>query len=321
MALCSNLRLPIHLAAMHGHGDMVLLLLEAAPNPVAAATCPDASCPGPLYHLLQYEHRQPDCAPLHTAAAMQRLLQLAPQSAEHTNLFGCTALHLAVSQDRLAEIALLLLAAGPGAASQANWQEELPLHCAACTSPPVLQQLLAVNPAAALHRTVADPHALGEPNNEVPLHFFACLATPHMLGILLAAAPAAAKAQDSQGHTPLQVALEAGRPDNASLLLASTPTQLALAALVGAGPAAAPLWPEFVSRQPLSAEQWQQVPHSSALGATLLAVLARSEAEAGELVRRLPYVQRRQLRAAARVLSRLPLPASVQRAILCRILR
>ncbi|KAL4430718.1 hypothetical protein ABPG75_005974 [Micractinium tetrahymenae] len=285
---------------------MVLFLLDRAPETVTALTWVHTL----LTLLLGYEAGQPASAPLKAEAAVRGVLQQAPELASWPDITHTRPMHYAVSQERLAPVAELLLQLAPAAAGQAGWKGNLALHGAAGTTPDFLQQLLAAHPAAAMAQNEA---------GEVPLHQFAKDASPGMLSSLLAAAPAAAGVADNRSRLPLQAALRSrpGRTRKARLLLAATEPPAAVAALAAAGKAAAPLWPEFVSRQPLSAADWQEVPlPCPSLGAALQVVVACSEQEAGEVVRRLHQADRERLRAGALALNCLALPASAHRSIL-----
>lgn len=86
---------------------------------------------------------------------------------------------------------------------------------------------------------------------------------------------------------------------------------------------AAYLWPDLVASHPLTPAQWQRVPTPCpGLGRALLAVLRRSEADAGRLVARLPAADWQRLRTFAASLHRaqkemgVDLPAPLVRHIL-----
>jgi len=71
------------------------------------------------------------------------------------------------------------------------------------------------------------------------------------------------------------------------------------------GDAALPLYPALVARQPLTPQQWAEVPvPCHGLGTVLPAVLERSVQEAALLVRCLPAADRQRLRTFALCLAR-----------------
>jgi hypothetical protein len=127
---------------------------------------------------------------------------------------------------------------------------------------------------------------------------------------LLAADPAAALLRDRDGRTPLQLALQWASVDVVRCLLAEAPRQPAselLAAIETAWhPESKPRFYALVAAlQPLTAAEWARVPTPCAgLGAVLPAVLERSIAEAGLLVRHLPTGDQARLRTLALCLAR-----------------
>ena len=152
-----------------------------------------------------------------------------------------------------------------------------------------------------------------------PLHCAARCGNAAAAAMLVSAAPEAVACRDGHGKTPLALALAWRRIAAARCLLELAPLQPAgdvLALLSSSGKPAMPLYASLVARQPLTPEQWAQVPTlCPGLAAALPAVLLRSTAEAGALVRRLPLADRARLRTAALCLGRtqqcLPAPLPI----------
>ncbi|KAL4425174.1 hypothetical protein ABPG75_009190 [Micractinium tetrahymenae] len=148
------------------------------------------------------------------------------------------------------------------------------------------------------------------------MHAAAIAGSVPAMRLLLAGHPEAAIVEDGIGRIPLshelprhsnmsaaKCLLEEGAPppaDKALALLAKALIPLGTANSM----AVQPLYAALVARQPLTAEQWAQVPSPCAgLGAALPAVLERSTAEAALLVQHLCAEERARLRAAAICLS------------------
>lgn len=139
----------------------------------------------------------------------------------------------------------------------------------------------------------------------------------------LAAAPGAALARNHAVRLPLHLALSRGFYDVAHALLAAwqLPREAGelLGALEGARGGTSPqLWVDVVCRLALTPEDWLRVPAGlPELRAALPAVLARSCAEAAQLMARLPAGDRDRVRTAALSLARaqrdagVPLPPAV----------
>jgi len=137
----------------------------------------------------------------------------------------------------------------------------------------------------------------------------ACPGNDCLTRMLLGAAPEAALLKNSEGNTPLELALRPSGNNNsvqvASILLQAGPSPLPptdklLHQMAGMGERGIPLYPLLIARQPLAAAEWALVPAPCpGLGAALPAVLARSAVEAGLLVGHLPIDERLRLRTAA----------------------
>ena len=156
--------------------------------------------------------------------------------------------------------------------------------------------------------------------------------------MLLATAPHTAfTTHFDTGTYPVHWALLRGHLDVARCLLESSPQPPASAVLQALSwwgsehhveEALAPLYVLLAARQPLMPAQWAQVPWPCpGLGATLPAVLARSEDEARQLVAHLPYADKLRLRTAALCVKRaercwrLQLPADLLRPLLLAALQ
>ena len=177
--------------------------------------------------------------------------------------------------------------------------------------------------AAALDSAGWTPLALAALNG----HMEAALA-------LVAAAPDTCLTRHlSTGYCPVEWALHNGHWAVARCLLEHGPQPPAAAVLKVLGlcshlanisdEAIAPLCVLLAARQPLTPADWQQLPAPCpGLGAALPAVLARSEAEAAQLVARLPPADKQRLRTAALCIGRversggLHLPGDVLRPLL-----
>lgn len=161
----------------------------------------------------------------------------------------------------------------------------LPLHCAVAAANTAAVQLLVEHaPGAALVRS------------HPPLGEAGLLPLQAALGL----AAAAGRCKWPRGGQPPAASLEATRP-----LLAAMPPSIALPVLQQRGELALPLFANLVEQWPLSRQQWQLVPcPCPGLGRALPAVLARSEAEAAQLVARLPPGDGQRLRTSALSLHR-----------------
>ena len=243
--------------------------------------------------------------------ALRHLLAAAPELATATDADGRTPLFYAASNVRT-DAVHMLLAAAPAAALVADKYNTVPLHAAAqAAGENLVRLLLAAEPAAAL---------LGDRLGKLPLYYAAQRGNCAIVRLLLDAAPAAASFRANlQSFLPLEEAIDqaATYRDHhlhafathflqvARLLLRATPPDDALAALAVNGELTLPLFADLAACRPLSPEQWQRMPvPCPGLGAALPAVLARSEAEAGLLVQRLPAEEQHRLRTAALALGR-----------------
>ena len=253
---------------------------------------------------------------------------------------GQTALHHAAGIGKVGVVRLLLEGA-PAAAAARDIHGQLPLHRAvsAMRREDAAYLLLEAAPAAA---------AAGDGGGSGPLHWAAMWGGEEVAPLLLAAAPVAIaprvrsrrkwksrRKRESEGEVeeseeaspgcPLEAAPLALTPylQVARLLLPHTPPEGALAALAAAGDVALPLFADLAACHALSTSQWQCVPAPCpGLRAALPAVLARSEAEAGWLVSRLPAPARTRLRVAALCLARAQrmLGIELERALVRRML-
>lgn len=251
-------------------------------------------------------------------AIVGMLLVAAPGAAAVQDSQGRTALHHAVACRNLL-LVRHILAAAPWSALVADTAGALPLHQAAASLLPtaeVARLLLAAAPAAAWAT---------DGQGATPLACAAAAGNAPLLDVLLAHDPDTAGMRNARhGRLPLETALDGlalggyacGRfAQAARLLLAHGPADALLPALATAGKRAAPMFADLVARLPLAQEQWQQVPAACpGLGCALPAVLARSEAEAGCLVARLPAPERERLHSFALCLGRaapqLPVPVA-----------
>ena len=245
-------------------------------------------------------------------------------------------------------MARLLLEAAPAAAMQATAVGHLPLHLASDDGhADVVQLLLQAAPAAAMVAAAADDgwgFAIGaadpeyDPAHALPLHLAALRGHAPVVRLLLAAAPQAAEAADSKGHTPLQLALARRNNGTVGALLGTGDASAVLRAVssaVGgvqhgrdagqAGPEAPTfLFADFLlapGRMPLAAADWALVPSPCpGIGRALPAALACSPAQAAQVVRRLRGAEKARLRTAALCLGRCILPGPVAALVLARIL-
>ncbi|EFN53972.1 hypothetical protein CHLNCDRAFT_58343 [Chlorella variabilis] len=237
-------------------------------------------------------------------AAVRQLLA-AGARADQGDQHGWLPLHVAsiFGHERVVR---LLLEAAPATALAVDLFESTPLHLAAeLGKVGVIQLLLSAAPAAASMLN-AETHS--------PIYYAACRSNAAVVQQLLEAAPAMAFALDAFGHTPLHWALRYSHFNGTAeqvmetaccLVQAALAVQPALGILLQYSQRSATLFTDLVARLPLSQEQWHSIPAPcSDLGRALPAVLERSTAEAGWLVRRLAKGQRKRLRAAALSLAR-----------------
>lgn len=154
---------------------------------------------------------------------------------------------------------------------------------------------------------------------------------------LLEAAPETALLRDNAGLCPLDLALRFGAAEVACCLLEGSPLPVTEQLLAALQPVATlrhghgwrrhfislPVYAFLVERFALTPAVWACVPSPSpSLAPALPAVLARSEAEAGQLVHRLPDAVRMCLQFAALCQARvervhgLQLPPDLHRALL-----
>lgn len=280
--------LPLHVVCQHGHLEVAKLLLHAAPNTATAAASVNGLLP---LHCAAF---------LGDAALVALLLQTAPAIATAANFSGFTPLHSAAAAVQAATAAQLLRAA-PHTAMAVDDQGFTPMHIAA---------------GRELHRA-------GE---------------GAVVALLLEAAPEAAAVKDARSKRPLDLALAGSLfdvpglgpnlPAARLLVLASdASTGQLLDALPRGGAAAHDLYAMMVARRALSTAEWERVPTPClCLERALPAVLARAEAEAGQLVRHLWGDDREQLRVGALCLLRaqrrhgISLPAAVVHWCLARCL-
>ena len=218
----------------------------------------------------------------------------------------------------------LLLSAAPGAAVVPDAAGHLPCHnaadCRGSSGLETLRLLIQAAPSSLLTHIAADHGGL-------PLHCALAAANTAAVQLLVEHAPGAALVRShpplgEAGLLPLQAALglaaaagrrkwpRGGQPPAAYLeatrpLLAAMPPSIALPVLQQRGELALPLFANLVEQWPLSRQQWQLVPcNCPGLGRALPAVQARSEAEAAQLVARLPPGDGQRLRTSALSLHR-----------------
>ena len=247
--------------------------------------------------------------PLHLAAAhgmpaaVELLLQAAPQAATAVDGFGLLPAHLAARQRAEGVVPLELLAAAAPATLAARAQNPTcltPLHHAASSANnDVVRLLLRRAPETALAHSRAFPW-----DHENPWQ-------PAQLPLKLALAGAMGRAIPGfLEATPTPMAYL----ETALLLLEATPPEAALPILTSAWQQQqldphqllSPLHATLVACWPLSEAQWQRVPAPCpGLGRALPAVLQRSEAEAALLVAHLPAADRQRLQAFALALHRM----------------
>eukprot|EP00887_Chlorella_sp_A99_P002399 scaffold10.g2399.t1 len=242
--------------------------------------------------------------PLHDAAeagdvaAIQRSrLAESPGDAMEGDFFGDLPLHRACRGGHTPAVELLL-AAAPGTASVASQAGKLPLHFAARSGDTVTIELLLA--------TVPGTASVATENDMMPLHFAAQSGSLAPVQLLLAAAPGAATVESAPAVLIRDDLLETLNEDG----LVAVDVVLALIAHVAAC-------------RTLSPADWAAIPAPCpGLARALPAVLARSTAEAAELVAHLPADHRSRLHTLALSLARmqrrlgLELPAHIVRRIL-----
>lgn len=252
--------------------------------------------------------------------------------AVHVNgvFLGSTALYEACCWGHL-ECAKLLLASGADHTVRHTVNGRTALHAAALGHGEGHVQCLASLLAAG-----ADPLATATSHvstyvgpGQTPLHIAAAFGSLAAARLLAEAAPAALKLVDNKGQTALATCIhraaslacsDASSPglrpyvDTARYLLSVAPPAPNDAALILSRLAAGqqwllPLLPHVAAHVALTSQQWAALPSPCpGLGAALPAVLRRSEAEAAQLVRRLPPASQQLLSTLA-----LSLGAAAQR--------
>eukprot|EP00887_Chlorella_sp_A99_P004086 scaffold23.g4086.t1 len=217
-----------------------------------------------------------------------------------------TPLHAAAIRGDVAAIRGIL-AESPGDALTADDRGDLPLKCAACRGDTAVAELLvAAAPDAA---PVADPYG------RLPPHAAAWRGRAAAVELLLAAAPETERAKANYGKTAFFYAARYGHLPVARLLLersAAAPAQLIADLLAAARDAYGPaneeerqqlvhtLLADLAAHRALSPADWARFPTPTpGLARALPAVLARSPAEAAQLVAHLPAAARGRLRALA----------------------
>lgn len=203
----------------------------------------------------------------------------------------------------------LLLSADPDAAAARADHDLLPIHFATSYGDvPCTQRLLAAAPASLYARD-----AWGC----LPVHRAALGGNARVLRHLLSRDPSLSAREDEDGSTPLDLALEEAEEATelearqAALAVARVlleyqdPLALAWTLSQHEPAVCAPLFADLAALRALDHDAWSIVPPLASLAAALPAVLARSEREAGQLVRRLPEQSRRRLQTFALVLGRL----------------
>lgn len=263
---------------------------------------------------------------------MELLLQAAPAVA--TDPAHDTPLHLAIQRGHT-EVVRRLLQAAPAAAMRryrdSQWQLDsrwqLPLHVAVRAGNIDIVGLL----AAAAPAAIATQDAFGRTPLRLALATHQGSTQEALVRHLVAALPALGNdaAQQQLLLREVEGCLASSRIGAARALLACMPCSPALLELlsdydVGGSGTERSLFADLVERQPLSQAEWDVVPFPCpGLASALPTVLARSEAEAGQLVAHLSPGEQRCLRTAALCLhraSRRQLPAPLSSRILAEAL-
>eukprot|EP00887_Chlorella_sp_A99_P001698 scaffold8.g1698.t1 len=275
-------QLPLHLACKAGHTRAAAVLLAAAAAAAWVPTC--------------HKGRKGGLLPLHYAAegghmaVVQLLLDAAPAAASTGDAARQLPLHLAARRGHAAAVELLL-AAAPGAASATACEGDLPLYWASTGGhADVVALLLAAAPDTERHRVIAGRFSL----RRLAFH-------------------------DAWRHLAVaRVMLERSTAPPAEIL----DDLLAVGRSVGAihTPDWGVLFADLAASRALSPADWARLPTPCpGLARALPAVLARSPAEAAQLVARLPDAARGRLRALGLSLQRrlrLELPESIVQRIL-----
>eukprot|EP00887_Chlorella_sp_A99_P004089 scaffold23.g4089.t1 len=237
-------------------------------------------------------------------AAIQRILAESPGDAMVTDMCGLLPLHTACCSSHAAPVGLLL-AAAPEAASAADQRGWLPLHQAASRSrnAAVVEMLLAAAPGSAQASTA---------NGETPLFFAAFHGNTAAAELLLGTAPEALQRRTACDWSPLFIAAYHAHLDTARLLLErSTASAAQLAsdlltamrtqyATLATDRTVHALLTDLAATRALSRAGWAALPTPlPGLARALPAVLARSPAEAAQLVAHLPAAARGHLRTLA----------------------
>eukprot|EP00887_Chlorella_sp_A99_P001694 scaffold8.g1694.t1 len=306
--------LPLHRAAARGDVDGMRLALASAPG---VATAVDVAGRRALHVAAAHGH----------AAAVALLLAAGEPGSETTRCkSGFQPVHYASHGGHVAALEALLEAA-PGTAAAPTRGGSTPLHLAAAAGR---------GEAAALLLARA-PEAAASTNMPgcAPLHLAAKLGHASIIELLLDAAPGIERAVDRAGSSALALATATGHLAAARAVLArsTVPAAELIADLLGAmhDPHASQrtretvstLLADLVARRALSPADWAVLPTPCpGLARTLPDVLARSPAEAVQLVAHLPDTACGRLRTLALSLARVQrrlgweLPEAVLRCIL-----
>eukprot|EP00887_Chlorella_sp_A99_P004094 scaffold23.g4094.t1 len=301
-------------AACHGNTDTIQHLLAADP---AAASVANEEGWLALHFAAARGH----------ATALQLLLAAAPAVTGAGDQYGKLPLHWAAKEGQTAAIQLLL-AAAPEVATAADQNGRCPLHLAAQEghAAPILL-LLAAAPEAAAVATII---------GALPLHLTAgAMDDAAVTELLLAAAPETERALIHDGRSALCLAASQAHLSSSRVLLersaASTAELLADLLAAVEDPGAVPecleavhtLLADLAATCALSPADWEALPTPCpGLARALPVALARSPAEAAQLVAHLPDAARGRLHALAVSLESLQrqlgleLPESIVRGIL-----
>ncbi|KAL4421661.1 hypothetical protein ABPG77_001202 [Micractinium sp. CCAP 211/92] len=302
--------LPIHWVALWGCRPALRVLIEAAAATAAQRT---ASGVTPLMMALGVERAGTRRCP----EVVATLLAAAPDAAAVADAWGCVPLHLAASRDFAAAVPLLV-AAAPATAAAVTPAGKTALHLAAEGGKQAAAlALLAAAPQVACLRDSCGRTALLVTTMNARGHIGVppCAAAEELAVVMAAAPPAACfERKGADGVTTLEDALQwrciplVKAFVTVQLAAGQPPAQLLgqLSRLRwGDRQAQDVLLVQVAAHARLTPEDWQQIPAPThGLGAALPAVLHRSVAEAGLLVGRLPWADRRRLRCAALCLSR-----------------